>query len=239
MMAQENIYANMMIKVPLLYIISKLAGNKEITCADIGSGYLPTPLVLSEVCKTIYAYDIDYDSLKIYRRLQLHNNNTKVIVINKNIEELEIFGDGKLGLVLASSILEHLKNPAKTLIRIRKNMTNPGYLFVIVPWNTTPCRRAIYEDSTHYFITEIDNWIKLIERTGFNFLPRTSRIAEKIILKYDLKTLYSKPRLYLDAGSLYSFGARVSGLLGIIMSVIHSKYISNPCSRLLIFKVKQ
>jgi len=61
-----NTYSSV-IKVPVLFAVSKLLGGVKGTCVDIGCGVLPTSLVLSNVCSKVYAYDVDPEALRVYR----------------------------------------------------------------------------------------------------------------------------------------------------------------------------
>jgi len=222
------------IKIPLLFVISKLLGDVKTTCVDIGCGVLPTPLVLSNICTKIYAYDINSEALETYRALSKHNPNVEVI--EQDIETVEVFGDGRVGLTLALSVLEHTHHPLRVLQTLRRSMIRSGILVVAVPWPMLLCRRAVYEDCTHRFIATIDGWIKLVESTGFRYLFTISRYTERVAMRYDVVMLLHNIRYYLEHSKQYSVGARISGLLGMITSLLFTKPLSQPCSRLFVFK---
>jgi len=229
-----NSTCNTIIKTPLLFALSKLLKDMKTTCVDIGCGVLPTPLVLSDICTKIYAYDIDSEALELYRTLSKRNPNVEVI--KQDIETVEVFGNGRVGLVLALSILEHVHHPLKVLQALRRSMTRSGILIVALPWPTLFCRRAVYEDHTHRFIATIDGWIKLVEAAGFRYLSDVSRYIERIAMRYDVAMILHRPGYYLECSRQYNVGARVSGFLGMIASFLYSKALSQPCSSTLMFK---
>jgi len=222
------------IKLPLLFVVSKLLGGVKATCVDIGCGVLPTPLVLADICSKVYAYDIDSEALEVYKTLSIRHPNVEII--NQDIENVEVFGDGRVALVLAFSVLEHLQNPFKVLLALRRSMIHSGILLVAVPWPVALCRRAVYEDKTHRFIATIDGWIKLVESAGFRYLPSVSKYIERAVTNYDVVMAVCRPRYYLECSRQYSLGARVSGFLGVVSSLLLRKPLSQPCSRLLVFR---
>jgi len=135
------------VKVPLLFAVSRLLRGVKTTCVDIGCGVVPTPLVLEDVCSKVYAYDVDPEVLWVYGELSRSHHGVEII--ERDVEEVEVFGDGRVGLVIALSILEHLRRPLRVLVALRRSMASRGLLVAAVPWPTPACRRAAYEDSTH------------------------------------------------------------------------------------------
>jgi len=124
----EPEYSYVKARVYVLYALSavvrrRLGGLVGVSCADLGCGFLPTPLIFSGVCSSVYAYDADGVSLEAYTLL---SRGLNVISVEADIEGVEVFGDGRLGVVLALSVLEHLKNPLKVVRNVAKSMVRGG-----------------------------------------------------------------------------------------------------------------
>jgi len=226
-------YSYVRARLYVLYALSAVLRRLvwDVSCADLGCGFLPTPHLFNGVCTTIYAYDVDGGSLKAYAGLSMGLN---VVPVEADVESVEVFGDGGLGLVLALSVLEHLRSPAKVVRNVAKSMVRGGVFAVAVPEPVAVCRRAVVEDSIHVFVAGVEGWVKLIESAGFTYLPGVSRRVEREALRLELEALKNL-RHYLTAGRRYSLGAVASGALGALRSLIVGKPLSQPCSRLLIF----
>ena len=137
----------------LKYFLTNTLRRDDLSCADLGCGYLPSVIPLSSVCRTIHVYDIDSDALNHYSKYS--STHSIIKTYNIDIEEVRIFGDGSLDLVLAINVLEHLRNPLKVLKTLRKSVSSNSIMIVAVPAKILLCRRAIHEDPTHTVVFSV------------------------------------------------------------------------------------
>lgn len=88
-----------------------------------------------------------------------------------NIEKDSI--KGKYDLILAFDVLEHLKNPKKAIVKIKKALRKGGIFIFSVPNNYGLFGKFAtaffnYSDRTHISTYKRARWIKLIKDSGFH-----------------------------------------------------------------------
>lgn len=100
--------------------------------------------------------------------------------------------DKKYDFIVAFEVLEHLKNPEKSLKNI-KQMLNKGGIFVFsTPF---PTKRSL-ADPTHINVHDPSWWLKAGEKTGFSrtktvyatFVPFLYRISKYLSVGFPVKT---------------------------------------------------
>lgn len=88
-------------------------------------------------------------------------------------EELGQLGRNKFETIVASHLLEHLKNPQIAIELVSALLKENGTFFIVVP-NTDSVGRKLkgknwvgYSDKTHVSLFTPDKWFKLLEHEGF------------------------------------------------------------------------
>lgn len=111
--------------------------------------------------------DRDFDVLSsdisdyIIKKAKTFQKDVKFLKIDveKGIKTKENFD-----YIFAFEVLEHLKNPAKALINIRKKLKKSGILVFSTPF---PSKRSL-ADPTHINVHEEDWWLNLGRKLGFS-----------------------------------------------------------------------
>lgn len=99
----------------------KDAKDKGLLCVDIGSGINPLPGFISV-------------------------DNREEAQVKYNLEDGLPFGDNSVGVLNASHVLEHLKDPIKSMSEIHRVLAHGGWAFIEVP---STDGRGAFQDPTH------------------------------------------------------------------------------------------
>ncbi|MEM3948888.1 MAG: methyltransferase domain-containing protein [Zestosphaera sp.] len=200
------------------------------SCADVGCGTLPTPLSLVRVCRRVFIYDIDCKVVDMYMK------HPSIVSSCTDVDDVEVFGDGQLKLVLALNILEHLDSPLSVLRKLHRSMTSGGYLLVSVPSTSPECRAAFRGDETHVWLLPRATWVTMGTAVGFLYDEEASR---KLVLSVKPrlleKVLRSFTYLY-NMSRQYPLEGRLSGYAGVLTGLYHRfRLVVNPCSEVILF----
>lgn len=98
----------------------------------------------------------------------------------------------KFDYIVAFEVLEHLKNPEKALVNIRRMLKDGGVLIFSTPF---PTKRSL-ADPTHINVHNAKWWIRLAKKTGFKktkivyatFIPFLYRISRYLSWGFPIKT---------------------------------------------------
>mgnify|MGYP001562234269 FL=1 len=110
--------------------------------------------------------------------------------------KLDIEGDikknEKFDYVVAFEVLEHLKDPSRALLNIRKLLNKDGFFIFSTPF---PTKRSL-ADPTHINVHEPSWWLGLGKKAGFRktkliyatFVPFLYRISKRLSIGFPFKT---------------------------------------------------
>ena len=167
----------------------------EIGCAD---GFMGEYLLKKKQCQVL-GVEIDKEAGQKARQRGLQ-------VVTGDIEENSVISKiktkNKFEVILASSVIEHLKDPQKALWQWRNFLKDDGYLIITTPnvahWSSRlkiflgkfPCEEYGIFDKNHLHFFTIETFKKLIEDCGFwvehlgidptsGGLPKFSRFLSK------------------------------------------------------------
>lgn len=135
---------------------------------EMGCGFGDLLKFLEEDYQTV-GIDISRDAIKEARK---RLKKTKLLIMTaKQIDRLE---NNSFDTVIASHILEHLKNPKAAIKKVFKLLKPKGIFFIVVP-NTLSLGRKIkrrdwvgYRDKTHISLYDPERWFKLLQEAGFS-----------------------------------------------------------------------
>lgn len=103
-------------------------------------------------------------------------NHASGLIKNKYLKVLDIEKEsiiGKYDIILAFDLLEHLKDPKKAILKIRKALNKDGIFILSVPNNygfygRLSTKLFNFIDKTHVSAYERKSWIKMLEDSGFS-----------------------------------------------------------------------
>ena len=131
---------------------------------EIGCG---RGILLNELKKdySIQGTDISTSAIKEASKLL-----KKYLLKVSNIENSNI--RGKYEIILAFDVLEHLKNPEKAIVKIKKALNKEGVFIFSVPNNYGLFGKLMtsffnYTDKTHISTYKRETWIKIMRDYGF------------------------------------------------------------------------
>ena len=134
----------------------------EIGCGDA--------FLLNELKGNFNAVGIDISEHALMRAQKLiDKRKLKIMDIEK--EDLK----GKYDVILAFDVLEHLKNPKKAIIKVKKALKNRGIFIFSVPNNhglfgSISTMVFNYFDKTHMSTFKRGEWIRIVNDLGFKEL---------------------------------------------------------------------
>ncbi len=145
--------------------ITSFSKNKEINILDVGAGMGNGLLVLGSKYKyaKLFAIESSEKCLNNFKRNNIEKISSNV---NSNWEKIKYQFD----LIIMRHVLEHLLNPEETLFKIRKTLSNNGYLYIAIP--NLNCSESIITKNffrvvhTLYFSKKNLNF--LLENSGFS-----------------------------------------------------------------------
>ena len=102
-------------------------------------------------------------------------NHASNLIKNKSLKVLDIEKGriiGKYDIILAFDLLEHLKEPKKSMLKIKKALNKDGIFIFSVPNNYSfygglSTRLFNFIDKTHVSAYKRKSWIKILEDSGF------------------------------------------------------------------------
>lgn len=147
------------IKVDLIRSIKPSGKLLEVGC---GRGEL-----LDSLKRYYSVFGIDISSSAIIEASKaLVRNNLEIADIEK--EDIH----GKYDIILAFDVLEHLRNPSKTILKIKKALNRNGIFIFSVPNNYGMFGKFAtsffnYTDKTHVSAYKRSQWIDILKNAGF------------------------------------------------------------------------
>jgi 2-polyprenyl-3-methyl-5-hydroxy-6-metoxy-1,4-benzoquinol methylase len=146
-------------KVKLIRSIKPEGKLLEIGCGD---GHLLKEL---QTFYSVCGFDISPSAIEKAKQLT-GNKNLKVM----NLEKKRI--TGKYDIILAFDVLEHLKEPEKSIIKIKNSLKKDGVFIFSVPNNYGVFGKIMtrifnFIDKTHISTYPRRRWIEILEGHGF------------------------------------------------------------------------
>lgn len=149
---------------PIVEMVNKVRPVRNLKILDLGCGYGSLSKVLGEYGAHVTAAEVDEESINNARKFLDKN-----ITIVKIPQEKLPFKDGEFDIVFLFDVIEHVKNPKKTMEESLRVLKNNGLLIV----QFTP----------YYSIT--GHHLYRYTKLPIQFLPRT--LAKKIIYSRQIK----------------------------------------------------
>ena len=123
-----------------------------------------------------------------------------------NVEN-EILINKKFDYVFSIGVVEHLNNPKKAFINIRKKLKKGGSFIFLTPY---PCKQA-FDDVTHINVHDSDWWVKLGRKTGFKefkfnyalWIPYIYKLGKRFSIWLPIKI--NIPPLFISSSYMFYF----------------------------------
>lgn len=174
----------------------------EIGCAE---GYMLRRL---EKNFDIYGVDVSEYAVKIARK-----NAVKSKVSVQDANNIN-FSSEKFDMVIALSILEHLKEPKICIQRCYQILKKNGIFVVQVP-NTESIAVSLkgkewhgYRDETHLSLKSPDEWVKSIESAGFKIIKTYGDGLTDVPYLKKMPMLMQRIFISIPSTILFSLGVR-------------------------------
>jgi SAM-dependent methyltransferase len=190
---------------------------------EIGCGFGDLLSFLEKDFKT-FGTDVSEVAIKeAKKRLK----KTKLAVLPAR--EIGRFGRNSFDTIIASHILEHLKDPAEVIRLAVELLKRKGLFFMVVPNLDSLGRRLKgknwvgYRDETHLSLYSPEKWYKLLKREGLTiektfgdglwdapYVPGIPKILQKILFGFPaiVQTLMTVPYLPTSLGESMAVLAR-------------------------------
>jgi len=111
---------------PQIKIITQIKPNSKVLDVGCASGYIARELKP----KNCYVIGIEIDERMAYEARKFCD---EVLVVNvEDVQELP-FKHGFFDVIILADILEHLKRPDTVLVRLKKYLSNSGYIIASIP----------------------------------------------------------------------------------------------------------
>lgn len=135
---------------------------------EIGCGFGDLLVFLENDFQTV-GIDISKDAIK---EAQKRLKRTKLVVMAS--QQIGRIDKDSFDTVIASHILEHLKNPQEVIKIVARLLKSKGVFFIVVP-NPDSLGRKLkgknwvgYKDKTHISVYTSSKWIALLQQEGFS-----------------------------------------------------------------------
>lgn len=133
--------------------------NKKVF--EVGCDLGGSAKILSEKGANVVASDTSAFIIEKAKKL-----NPKINFFACNIESNIGFKDNEFDFIFAFEVMEHLANPKKALINLKRKLKKGGALIFTTPY----CTKRTTTDPTHISVQEPEAWIKLGKEIGFKDL---------------------------------------------------------------------
>lgn len=135
---------------------------------EIGCGFGDLLSFLEKDFQTVGA-DVSKDAIQQAKK-KLKKTNLYVM----KVQELQRLGRNKFETIIASHILEHLKDPKTVIETVAKMLKRGGIFFIVVP-NPDSIGRKLkgknwvgFRDKTHISLCQPQKWLELLQEEGFS-----------------------------------------------------------------------
>jgi len=157
-------YYRLKAKVSYLKYFKNFPKSKKIL--DYGTGLGQNIYYLNKLGFNVKGYDISKFALKFCRE--------KGLDVSDNFAKL-----GKFDVIFSSNVLEHLANPLKSLIDIRKKLNKDGILILILPYERHRYCSLKPSIDRHLYCWNFNTINNLLDEAGY-------RVIENKIMNLEL-----------------------------------------------------
>lgn len=163
----------------------------DLKVLDIGcSDGFKTKLLFDKYSNIMHITGIDIDNNAINEAKEIFRENKKYKFELKSIDELD--DDLKYDIINLSYVLQHLKNPQGTLIKLKKLLTDRGIIIIKVPDDSFKFCYPDKNDLLHEIFNLYENEIMKKQ----NITKYTDRYIGKKVYNYLVESNYNNIRLY-------------------------------------------
>jgi SAM-dependent methyltransferase len=159
-------YYRLKAKVAYLKYFKNIKGIQDKKILDFGTGLGQSVYYLNKLGFDVKGYDISKFALKFCRE--------KGLDVTDNLSKL-----GKFDVIFSSNVLEHLANPLKSLVEIKKKLNKDGILILVLPYERHRYCSLKPSVDRHLYCWNFNTINNLLDEAGY-------KVIENKIVNFEL-----------------------------------------------------